>query len=154
MRTRRLIERAICRVGGRYVEPFWCCRFCLYGTDAVSRREFLETISETGSESRETRRSSTLFFVTRVASRDRGTYRIIRALHDNMRESAAKKKRKKKSKRDPETSRHPWLSILLIDHRYPPIITLTLVPIIIEDILSTIVPIVENCRVSFGPNYL
>lgn len=64
------------------------------------------------------------------------------------------KKRKKKSKRDLETSRHPWLSILLIDHRYLPIITLMLVPIIIEDIPSAIVPVVENCRVSFGPSYL
>jgi len=42
----------ICRVRGRYVEPFWCCRFYLYGTDAASRREFLEKISKTGRESR------------------------------------------------------------------------------------------------------
>jgi len=65
------------------------------------------------------------------------------ALHDNVRESAAKKKL---PKRDLKTSRHLRLSILLIDYRYLSIM-LTLVPIIIEDIPSAIVPVVENCRV-------
>lgn len=67
--------------------------FCLYETDAASRREFLETISETESESRG-RRSLPLVIGAsdiRVALRDRGVYRIVCALHDN--ESAATRKK-------------------------------------------------------------
>lgn len=84
---------------------------------------FLKTISEGASLARWT--SSLVLRYSCCFKRSRNTYRIIAQQY--ARESATKR-REKNSVRNLETSWHPWLNMLLIDYRYPPTITLTLVP--------------------------
>lgn len=111
------LRGAICRVD--MSSHFGAVVFCLYGTDDANRREFLKTISKGESHGRRLLTpffvGTSIFVLFRDSWRDREAYRII-ARCTTICVKALKNKRRF-LKRDPEISLHPWLSILLTDHR-------------------------------------